>query len=281
MSKYKKYSFHPQLEIYRCGGGAFIGSIHGNRISCFEESLDDQFASFILQSVRENKVFSVQDMMEFFPKSAKYNFGEILKALEEKGLARALEDQKEKSLIFVNLTDIPDQDLINLSAEAGLESRLIWIEGLKLKNGESLSKKLDQEEKDNQVVFVLSDLHYKPKVSELNLYFFKKNRFWCPIIIDDFGGYIGPLIHSTSSGPCFECYQEKIFMASSQTPKLFSAPILLNIFLRAVFLEILKLGTDISPSPIKDSHLLEIDGLNHRSRKHYIYARSDCPLCGV
>ena len=128
----------------------------------------------------------------------------------------------------------------------------------------------------------MSDFKNKHKISELNLYFFKKRIFWCPIIIDRFGGYIGPLIHSVPSGPCFNCYEEKMYRSHEEgMAKIDNFPLLLDIFLRIAFLEALKVSANISPSQVIYSSLLEVDCFNYRSRKHYIYTNSNCTVCGI
>lgn len=280
--KYTEYTFHPQLEIFQCAGGVLICYILGNRISFFENSMDSDFSSFISKRMKFNKPFSVKDMKEFFfEKGKKYNFGKIMYKLEKNGLINKLKGKTKKSLLFINLTEIPDESIINVSREVGLESYLTLVDGLSREaSNDSLHKKLE-EVKDNQIIFVLSDFQYKHKVSELNLYFFKKGIFWCPIVLDTFGGYIGPLIHSVPSGPCFSCYEEKMYQSKTEEDQKFNLPIFLNIFLRVAFLEALKVGTNISPSQVIYSNLLEIDCFNHRSRKHYIYTNSNCTVCGI
>ena len=148
----------------------------------------------------------------------------------------------------------------------------------------SCVKKLEEKLKDDSVVFVMSDLKNKHKISILNLYFFKKGISWCPVVVDVFGGYIGPLMHSDPSGPCFSCYEERMYRSGSSEDKdndSNSLPVLLEIFLRIAFFEAFKVGTSVSPSQLIYSNLLEIDCFNHRSRKHYIYPDSDCPVCGI
>ena len=289
MENHTKYLFHPQLEIFRCGGGVFMSYVMGNKISLFEESIDEDFSSFIAKHLKSQSAFSVTDMINFFsPAGKKYNFGKILQKFEQKGLLNEVDgsngkQKQERSILFINLTDIPDKDMLNISEEVGLPAPLAWINGLKqTKDKESLYKRIEEQEiKDNQVIFVISDFHYKYKVSELNVYFFKKGIFWCPVIIDDFGGYIGPLIHSVPSGPCFECYNRRMYIPNQAPDAVKKTPVLLNMFLRVVFLEALKVKTNISPSQIMYSNLLEIDCWNYRSRKHYIYPDSNCEVCGV
>jgi len=286
MNQHTTYLFHPQLEIFRCGGGVLMCYILGNKISLFEESLDDNFSSFILKSIKINKPFSVADMINYFSKTGKkYNFGKILSKLEKNGLVNEAHDKVktiQKKILFVNLADISDQHILEIYKEFLPESSLKLINGLQLeKNDKSLYKKLEKIQ-DNEIVFVMSDFQHKHKVSELNLHFFKKGVFWCPIIIDAFGGYIGPLIHSDPSGPCFSCYDKRIYTPTSALEDKITKPsALLNIFLRVSLLELLKIETNISPSQLIYSNLLEIDCWNHRSRKHYIYSDSDCPVCGI
>ena len=265
-----------------------MGYVMGNRISLFEESIDEGFSFFVAKKLKSQTAFSITDMMSFFSDTGKkYNFGKILQKFEKKGLLNPADNssdaQEEKSLFFINLTDIPDKDMLDISEEAGLSPPLTWINGLKQEKDKGIFYKRLEEQgfKDNQVLFVISDFHYKYKVSELNLYFFKKGIFWCPVIIDDFGGYIGPLIHSVPSGPCFSCYDQRIYIPSQMPDTIKKPPVLLNIFLRAVFLEALKIKTNVSPSQVIYSNLLEIDCWNYRSRKHYIYPHSDCQVCGV
>ena len=275
MSQQTKYLFHPQLEIFRCGGGVLMCHILGNKISVFEKSIDDKFSAFILYGLKSKKAFSVQDMENYFSKAGqKYNFGPIIQKLEKAGLIKAQDNNKDKSLVFINLTDIQNERILNISEEVGLKSFVELINGL---DGD-LYKSL--EKIGEKMVFVLSDFQAKYKVSELNLYFFKKGVFWCPVFIDSFGGYIGPLIESVPSGPCFSCYEEKIYN-NPEGDKFKNISALQNIFLRVMLLEALKVGTNISPSQIIYSHLIEIDCWNHRSRKHYIYPDSDCPVCGI
>ena len=276
MKDHTSYLFHPQLEVFRCGGGVLICYILGNRISLFEESIDSDFSSFILKNIKLNRSFCIKDMEDFFAKKRKkYNFGKILHKMERNGLINEMSDKKEKTLLFVNLTDISNEEIANISKEVKLDPHLVLING-----EDNLYKKLEKVE-DRQVIFVMSDFHHKPKVSELNLYFSKKGIFWCPVILDAFGGYIGPLIHSTPSGPCFSCYEERMYKPGAKVDHKFELPVLLSIFLRVVFLEALKVGTDICPSSVIYSNLLEIDCFNHRSRKHYIYANSNCSVCGI
>ena len=286
MNEHTRYFFHRQLEVFRCGGGVLMCYILGNRISFFEESIDENFSSFILKNIKSNKSFSVTDMIGYFSKTGKkYNFGKILQGLKTNGLVNEQDDKpkQEKDILFINLTDISDQEILSVFQEVNLKRSLKLIKGLQLESdGKSLYKKLEEESiKDNQTVFVMSDFQHKHKVSELNLYFFKKGVFWCPLIIDAFGGYIGPLLHSVPSGPCFSCYEKRIYIPNSSADEIAKPPVLLNIFLRVIFLEALKIVTKVSPSQVIYSNLLEIDCWNHRSRKHYIYADSDCPVCGV
>ena len=277
MKEHTKYVFHPQLEISRCGGGVLICYLLGNRISLFEESIDSDFSSFILKNKKLNKSFCIRDMIDFFPKNhKKYNFGKILYKLEKNGLINNIDDKKKNPLLFVNLTDVSGEEIFNISKEVSLGSRLVLIN----RDDDNLYKSL-KKIKDSQVIFVMSDFHHKHKVSELNLYFFKKGIFWCPVILDTFGGYIGPLIHSVPSGPCFNCYEEKMYKPDMDAGQKFDLPVLLSIFLRVTFLEALKVGTNISPSQVIYSNLLEVDCFNHRSRQHYIYTNSNCSVCGI
>ena len=261
----------------------------GNKISVFEESIDEDFSNFISKNMKDNQVFSITNMIDFFSKTKKkYNLGKILQQLKHKGLVNELNDsidrlKQKQSILIVNLTDILDQELLKISKELEFKKPLTLINGLKQKSDnknwyEQLEKVSIQ---DNQTVFVISDFHHKYKVSELNLYFFKKGIFWCPIIIDDYGGYIGPLIHSVPSGPCWSCYEEKMYFVNQSSNKINKPPVLLNIFLRVALFEAFKVETNISPSQVIYSNLLEIDCWNCRSRKHYIYTDSDCPVCGV
>ena len=276
-----KYIFHPKLEILRCGGGVLMCYIMGNKISVFEESIDNNFSNFILETLKSNQAFSITTMIDFFSETdKKYNLKKILQILKKNGLvqdADKLNETQKKFILFINLTDIPDKKILTVSEEVGLRPPLQLINGFQMSE---LYKKIDENAiKSNQVVFVISDFQYKYKVSELNLHFFKKGVFWCPIIIDDFGGYIGPLIHSVPSGPCFSCYEQRIYTPANYQVQLKKSA-LLNIFLRVVFLEVLKIETNISPSQVIYSNLLEIDCWNCRSRKHYIYPNSDCLVCG-
>lgn len=279
MKKHSKYLFHPKLEISQCAEGVLICYILGNKISLFEDSMDSGFSSFILQY--KDKPFSVQDMEKFFfEKTKKQNFGNILRKLEKKGLINAIENSEQKSLWLINFTDFSNEKLLNISKEVRLEPHLKLINGLdENKKTNSLHDNLSRL-KENQIIFVMSDLKHKYKVSELNLYFSKKGIHWCPIIIDKFGGYIGPLIYSTSSGPCFNCYQEKMYPSQNEEKnKIDSIPVLSDIFLRAAFLEMLKVSTNVSPSQVIYSNLMEIDCFNYRSRTHYIYTNSHCSVC--
>ena len=277
MKKHSQYLFHPKLEISQCAEGVLICHILGNRISLFEESMDSRFSSFILQY--KDKPFSVQDMEKFFFEK-KQNNGNILRKLEKKGLINATGENEPKSLWLVNFTDFSNEKFLNISKEIGLKSHLKLINGLDgNKETNSLHNNLS-DIKENQIIFVISDLKHKYKVSELNLYFSKKGVHWCPIIIDKFGGYIGPLIHSAPSGPCFNCYQEKMYPSQNEEKnKMDGIPVLSALFLRVAFLEMLKVSTNISPSQVIYSNLMEIDCFNHRSRTHYIYTNSHCPVC--
>ena len=265
-----KYFFHPDLELIHCAEGVLSCYILGTKISLFEESLDERFSSFISQY--KNKTFSSQDMESFSKKSEKkYNVGKVLQELEKKALIHE-KKQPITPVSLINYTDYSNKELSKLSKSADLESHLTLINNL---------KELD-ETKDNSLIFVISDLKQKHKVSELNLRFLEKCLYWCPIIMDTFGGYIGPLIHSTPAGPCFNCYQEKIYPApprANENDK--QLPILSKLFLQKAFLEIFKAShSHLFPSQIVYSNLIEIDCLNHRSRIHYIYTNSHCSACG-
>ena len=97
MKGHTKYVFHPQLEVFRCGGGVLICYILGNRISFFEESIDSDFSSFILKNIKLKGSFCIKDMMDFFSKkNKKYNFEKILYKLEKNGLINEMNDKKNK-----------------------------------------------------------------------------------------------------------------------------------------------------------------------------------------
>ena len=271
-----KYLFHPKLEIIRCNKGVLSGCILGDRISFSEKTLDGDFALFILENLKLNRAFSADDLKKFFLKRKKiYNFGKILQGLEKRGFIYKADQKETDSIVLVNLTEIPNEILLHLSEEVPLKSRLKLIHGME--QDKALYQSLGTI-RENQIVFILSDFIRKYKLSEINLYLYKRNIYWCPILMDGFGGYIGPLMLSGSVGPCFNCYEKKIYKTDENTNKEVKA--ITNIFLRTVFIEILKIDTHLSPSPIIYSNLLELDCLNHRSRKHYIYANSHCVVCG-
>ena len=274
VKKYKKYLFQPNLEISQCSSGILACQILGSKISVFERSLDSDFATFILKYL--DKPFSVKDMDAFFSKK-KYNYGNIILEMEKVGLIRAADKKKPAVLVLVNFTDIADNRLSNILKEFDIDCDLNLINSAK---AEDNYKELDGI-RDEQVIFVLSDFKNKYKVSELNLYFFKKGIYWCPIIMDRFGGYIGPLIHSVPSGPCFNCYEEKMYHSPESADKTEDIPSLSDIFLRIALLEALKVSANIFPSQIIYSNLLELDCFNHRYQKHYIYTNSSCDLCGL
>ncbi len=273
-----KYLLHPQLELLQCAEGVLTVYIFGNRISFFEESIDSNFSSFILR-YKNNKPFCVEDMKKFFSNKG-YNFGKIIRKMEKNGLIVEADNKKTQSLVLVNLTDFSDEKILKLSEEVNME--LILVNDLNSENNnKQLYEKLDQI-RNNQMIFVMSDFEHKYKVSELNLYFFNKGIYWCPIIIDEFGGYIGPLIQSVPSGPCFNCYDRKVYKnnESINTNECLHR-FMQNIFLQIAFIEMYKVSTKYIPSQIIYSNLLEIDCFNHRSRKHYIYTDSHCTVCGL
>lgn len=275
VKKYKKYLFQPNLEISQCSSGFLVCYILGSKISLFERSLDSDFSSFILKYF--DKPFSVKDMTLFFyKKEKKYNYGNIIKEMEEKGLIRSAYKKKTALLVLVNFTDISDSRFSSILKEFDIECDLKLINNAKAENN---YKELDGIE-DNQIIFVLSDFKNKYKVSELNLYFFKKGIYWCPIIIDRFGGYVGPLIHSVPLGPCFNCYEGKMYHSPESADKIEDVPLLSDIFLRMALLEALKVSANLFPSQIIYSNLMELDCFNHRYQKHYIYTNSSCGVCG-
>ena len=276
IKNHTEYLFHPKLEISHCSEGILVCYILGNKISLFENSIDSDFSPFILQ--HPNKPFSVKDMKSFFlKKQKKYNYGNIICELEKKGLINKADKNQTSLLFLVNFTDITSQKFSTILKEFNLKCDLKLINSVTAKNN---YKELNEISND-QVIFVMSDFKNKHKISELNLYFFKKGIFWCPIIIDRFGGYIGPLIHSVPSGPCFNCYEGKMYSSHGETSKTDSFPLLLDIFLRIALLEALKVSANVSPSQVIYSNLLEVDCFNHRSRKHYIFTNSNCTVCGV
>ena len=276
VKRHTEYLFHPKLEISQCSGGILVCYILGNKISLFENSIDSDFSPFILQ--HPNKPFSVKDMKSFFlKKQKKYNYGNIICELEKKGLTREVGEKKTPLLVLVNFTDIADEKLSTILKEFNLKCDLKLINSVTAKNN---YKELN-EISDDQVIFVMSDFKNKHKISELNLYFFKKGIFWCPVIIDRFGGYIGPLMQSVPSGPCFSCYEGKMYQSPKEIDRTEDLPLLLNIFLRIALLEALKVSANVSPSQVIYSNLLEVDCFNHRSQKHYIYTNSNCTVCGL
>ena len=279
IKKHTEYLFHPKLEVSQCSAGILVCYLLGNKISLFENSMDSDFPSFVLKYLE--KPFSVKDIENFFLKQEKkYNYGNIIREMEIKGLIREKADEKQPSpsslLVLVNLTDVANNTLSNILKEFDLECDLKLINRATAKDN---YKELN-EISDKQIIFILSDFKNKYKVSELNLYFFKKGIYWCPIIIDRFGGYIGPLIQSVPSGPCFSCYEEKMYQSPEKTAETGGLPVLSKIFLRIALLEALKVSTNISPSQVIYSNILEVDCFNHRSRKHYIYTNSSCTVCG-
>ena len=280
MKNHTKYLFHNKMRLLRCSEGVLSCYIMGNKISLFERSIDSDFSSFILHYLR--KPFSVKDMENFFSKELdKYNFGMILQELKKHHLIHDI-DTNQTPYLLINFTDIPNKTILNISKEFNQEHNLKFLNDLKNENKVSgdYSKNLS-DIKEDQVIFVLSDFQHKYKVFELNLYFLKKGMYWCPIMIDQFGGYIGPLIHSIPSGPCFNCYEEKLYPLEKNIEEDSNVPDLSNIFLRVALWETLKISTNAFPSPVMFSHLLEIDCFNHRSRKHYIYTNSSCTVCGL
>ena len=146
MDEYTKYLFHPRLEIFRCGGGVLMCYIFGNRISLFEESIDEDFSLFISQNIKTHQPFSVKDMRDFFSDNKKYNFPKILQGLKNNGLINEV-NSKNKSLVLVNLTGISDEEILTVSREVNIEPPLILINGLKPEgnDGEELCKKIGGE----------------------------------------------------------------------------------------------------------------------------------------
>ena len=250
----------------------------GNKISLFERGLNQAFSSFILRHIKEP--FGAKDMERFFSgKAGQTPSGEMIRKLEKNHLIRNIDDDPKTSLILLHFTGFSNEKILSISKEFNQECHLILIDGLK--EGIDYFKQLN-DLKGDPVIFVMSDFKYKHKVSELNLYFFKKGIYWCPLMKDRFGGYIGPLIHSIPSGPCFNCYEEKLYPSGKAMDAADDElPDLSNIFLRVALLEALKVSTNVSPSPVIYSYLLEIDCFNHRSRKHYIWTNSNCRVCGL
>ena len=280
MKKNAKYFFHPKLELYRCSEGVLSCHIMGNKISLFESGIDSDFSSFILHYI--NKPFSVLDMEKFFfDRNKKYNFGNIMRALNKNHLINEADKQKSFSVTLVNFTEISNEDFSAVFREFNQECKLALINGFRAKNQQrGFYEELDDIKKD-QVIFAISDLKGKFNLSEVNRRFFKKGRYWCPVVMDRYGGYIGPLLHSVPSGPCFSCYEGAVYSSADVTESGDGLPSLWKMFLRTVFLEALKVSTNLSPSQVIYSNLLEIDCFNHRSRAHYIYTNSNCSMCGV
>ena len=273
--EHDQYLFQSKMEIHQCSSGVLSCYVLGNKVSLREKNLDSDFSSFILQYL--DKPFSIKDMELFFKeKNRKYNFKNIFSELEKTGLIKKAKAEQTPSLVLVNCIDVAHDQLLGILKEFGLKCSLKLINSSMVKGGERGLSGI----KNDQVIFVLSDFKNKHKVSELNLHFFKNGVFWCPIIIDRFGGYIGPLIHSVPAGPCFSCYEGKLYSSVKETLEDDHFPKLFSIFLRVALLEALKIATKVSPSQVIYSNLLEIDCFNHRSRKHYIFTNSNCTVCG-
>lgn len=295
--KHVKYFFHPYLDIQTCNGGVLAVSIFGNKISIFDDSLDEDFSHFILK-YKNHQDFRSLDIAEFFP-NKKYNTGNIIQQLEERGLIIESYDSKSKPkqdcILLINLSKTSDKEIIEISKELNFKSELIVINNLDYKSEEqkSIYKKID--EIKSKLIFVLGNPEHIHKMKDINLHLFDKGLYWCPVVIDEFGGYIGPLLHSTPTGPCFHCYEKTHYPSEEITQKnkvkalwekvypkqQFNFSILHKIFLRALFVEIFKMDTNLIPSQTIFSNLIELDCLNYRSRKHYIYPDRNCSVCGV
>ena len=271
-----EYLFHPGMEVFRCSAGVLSCYIMGNKISLFERSIDSDFLSFIGQY--RKKPFSGKNMESFFSERNKnFNFGNIIYKMKKARLIRKAAGESISHLVLINFTDFSNENFLSALKEFSIECRLMLINA-KDKNP---CEELNDINTESQVIFVISDFKNKAGVSELNLYFFKKGIYWCPVMIDRFGGYIGPLLHSVPAGPCFNCYEEKLYLPDQETAESDKLPELSNLFLRTALLEMLKISANIAPSQAELSHLLEIDSFNHRSKKHYIYTNSNCEVCGL
>lgn len=159
----------------------------------------------------------------------------------------------------------------------------------------SVIKKSDFEQNKNSINLVIGSWENVNYLKKLNLFFWKNEIPWLLVLLDAFGGQIGPHFSSKDS-PCFECLNERRlsfleeveFNFHKQASSLRFNPeqnpvgsMLLNAsILDAVKVELVKMTINLEALEIKKGAYI-FDTFNHSTEYHEVYPVDSCPVCSL